>query len=83
MEKRGILDWPLVCVQLLNRCWGGGGGLVVKGKSEKIWETWTRWHYKSGPHDLFIKNIKFDIFDKHHPSRHNSFPKSLYDTKET
>ena len=24
MKKRGILDWPLVCVQLLNRCWGGG-----------------------------------------------------------
>lgn len=55
---------------------------MVKGKSE-IWETWTRWHYKSGPHDLFIKNIKFDIFEKYHPSRHNSFPKSLCDTKET
>ena len=32
MEKRGILDWPLVCVQLLNRCWGGISG---EGKKRK------------------------------------------------
>ena len=36
MEKRGILDWPLVCVQLLNRCWvGGGGGISGEGKKRK------------------------------------------------
>lgn len=34
MEKRGILDWPLVCVQLLNRCWGGGG-ISGDGKKRK------------------------------------------------
>ena len=58
---------------------GGRGGLVVKGKA------------KSGRLgqggiirvDHMIKNIKFDIFEKHNPSRHNSFPKSLCDTKET
>lgn len=33
MEKRGILDWPLVCVQLLNRCWGGG--ISGEGKKRK------------------------------------------------
>lgn len=54
----------------------------MKGKSEKIWEIWIRWYYKSGLYDLFIKNIKFDIFEKYYLLRYNSFLKLLYDIKE-